>query len=179
MLPPAKLRRLRDAGMDRYHHNLETARSHFPQICTTQSYDDSIQTIRAAQDLGCSLCVGGLFGMGESAEQRVELLATIRELDVDSVPINFLNPIGGTRLEGAEHVTAMDCLRVVAVARLMMPRKEIRVCGGREVNLRDLQSWLLLAGVDGLMVGGYLTTPGRQAAADRQMVRDAGLELRR
>jgi biotin synthase len=178
MLSEGALARLRDSGMDRYHHNLETARSHFSEICTTQSYEDSIETIRRAQDLGLSLCVGGLFGMGESRRQRVEMLETIRELDVESVPINFLNPIEGTRLEGKSGIEPVDCLRVVAVARLMMPEKEIRVCGGREVNLRDLQSWLLLAGVDGLMVGGYLTTPGREAAEDRQMVEDAGLSLR-
>ena len=178
MLSRADLARLRDAGLRRYHHNLETAESFFSQICTTQSYGDSLATIEAARELGLSLCVGGLFGLGESPKQRVELLWTLKELGVESVPLNFLNPISGTRLESVERLAPRDCLKVAAVARLLMPQREIRVCGGREVNLRDIGSWLLLAGVDGLMVGGYLTTPGRGAEQDRQMVEDAGFHLR-
>ena len=105
----------------------------------------------------------------------MELLAKVRELDVDSVPLNFLQPIPGTRLEAAEPLPPLDCLKAIAVARLMMPDKEIRVCGGREHNLRDLQSWLFVAGADGMMVGGYLTVSGRGVEDDLAMIRDAGL----
>jgi biotin synthase len=174
-LSPDALRRLKEAGLGRYHHNLETAESYFPEICTTRRYSDAFETILAAKEAGLSVCSGGIFGMGEDPAQRIELLAKLRELDVDSVPLNFLQPIPGTRLEGREPLPALDCLKAVAVARLMMPPKEIRVCGGREHNLRDLQSWIFVAGADGMMVGGYLTVSGRGVEDDLQMIRDAGM----
>ncbi len=174
-LSPEALGRLKEAGLGRYHHNLETAESYFPEICTTRRYSDAFETILAAKEAGLSVCSGGIFGMGEDPAQRVELLAKLRELDVDSVPINFLQPIPGTRLEGREPLPALDCLKAVAVARLMMPAKEIRVCGGREHNLRDLQSWIFVAGADGMMVGGYLTVAGRGVEDDLAMIRDAGM----
>lgn len=176
-LAPENLRRLREAGLGRYHHNLETAESFFAEICTTRRYSDAFETILAAKEAGLSVCSGGIFGMGEDAAQRVELLAKLRELDVDSVPLNFLQPIPGTRLADQEPLPALDCLKAIAVARLMMPRKEIRVCGGREHNLRDLQSWIFVAGADGMMVGGYLTVSGRGVEDDLAMIRDSGLVL--
>jgi len=169
------LARLRDSGVTRYHHNLETAQSHWDRICTTRPWADSLVTIQAARAAGLDLCVGGIFGLGESADQRVELLESIRRLDVESVPLNFLHPIPGTPLAHLAEVTPLDCLKIIAVARLMMPDSEIRICGGREHNLRDLQSWIFLAGVDGVMIGNYLTTAGRTVADDLQMIRDAGL----
>jgi biotin synthase len=168
---------LKEAGLSRYHHNLETAESFFHKICSTRSYEDQINTVKIAKDLGFSVCSGGLFGMGESLEQRVELLETIRSLDVDSVPINFLCPIPGTRLEHMKDLSPRDCLKIIAAARLMMPDKIIRVCGGRELNLRDFQSWMFFAGANGLMVGNYLVTSGRDIYADFQMIQDAGLTL--
>lgn len=171
------MRRLADAGLDRYHNNLETAASHWDEICTTRRYNDTWDTLLLAREVGLSLCSCGIFGLGESPEQRVELLAKLQEMDVDSVPINFLHPLPGTRLAGLHAITPLQCLRVVAVARLMMPDKEIRVCGGREHNLHDLQSWLLLAGADSMMVGNYLTTRGRSHEDDLQMIADAGLVL--
>ncbi len=177
ILKKETLTRLKEAGLTRYHCNLETAESFFDQICTTHAWSDSVNTIKAAKELGLTTCSGGIFGLGESLAERVELLAAVRELDVDSVPLNFLNPIKGTPLEDARPITPLECLKVTAVARLMMPEKTIRVCGGREHNLRDLQSWLLLAGADGLMVGGYLTTRGRNAADDLQMIADAGFQV--
>ena len=170
------LGRLRDAGLTRYHHNLETAESFFPRVCTTRRYAESADTVLAAKAAGLSTCSGGIFGLGESPAQRIELLEAVRSLDADSVPLNFLHPIPGTRVAGLQELTPLDCLKVVAVARLMMPTKEIRVCGGREYNLRDLQSWVFLAGADGIMVGGYLTTSGRSAREDLRMIADAGLE---
>jgi len=171
------LGRLREAGLTRYHHNLETAESFFPQVCTTRRYAESADTVLAAKAAGLSTCSGGIFGLGESPAQRVELLEAIRSLEADSVPLNFLHPIPGTRVEGLQELTPLDCLKVVAVARLMMPAKEIRVCGGREYNLRDLQSWIFLAGADGIMVGGYLTTSGRSVREDLRMIADAGLMM--
>ncbi len=171
------LSRLKAAGLTRYHNNLETAQSFFPQICTTKPWSESAQTVRTAKKLGLAVCSGGILGMGESLAQRAELLEALRELDVDSVPLNFLNPIPGTALAGIEPIRPLDCLKVIAVARLMMPEKEIRLCGGREKRLRDLQSWALMSGADGLMVGGYLTTSGRAIEDDWQMIRDAGFEI--
>jgi biotin synthase len=171
------LRLLKEAELQRYHHNLESAESFFPRICSTRRWSDSLRTLEAARGLGMELCCGGIFGLGESLEQRVELLEQIRALDVTSVPLNFLHAIEGTPLEGHQDLSPLTCLKIVAVARLMFPLQEVRVCGGREHNLRDLQSWILLAGADGLMVGGYLTTGGRTVADDLQMVGDAGLEL--
>lgn len=171
------LDRLKDAGLDRYHHNLETAESFYPKVCTTRRWKDSLPVVEQAAERGLRVCCGGLFGLGESLKQRVELLGAVSGLPVDCVPINFLHPIEGTPLADTKQLDPLACLRIVAVARLMMPHREIRVCGGREHNLRDLQSWLLLAGADGLMVGGYLTTSGRKVSDDLQMISDAGLSL--
>lgn len=179
LLDEAALERLHEAGATRYHHNLEAAESFFPQICSTRSWRDSLETIAAARRLGFEVCCGGIFGLGESPDQRIELLETLRQLEVESVPLNFLHPIDGTPLAGQDDLSPMDCLKLVAVARLMMPTREVRVCGGREHNLRELQSWILLAGADGIMVGGYLTTGGRTVADDLRMIEDAGLTIRR
>jgi biotin synthase len=173
------LLRLRDAGLARYHHNLETAESFWPQVCSTRPWSESVDTIRRAQAAGLSTCCGGIFGLGESLAQRVDLLAAVRDLGADSVPINFLNPIPGTRLEDAPPLPPLEALAVIAVARLMMPDREIRVCGGRERVLGEFQSWIFLAGADGMMVGGYLTTPGRAVDEDLRMIAAAGLEVAR
>jgi len=171
-------RRLRDAGAITYHHNLETARSFFPNICTTHDYDEDVATVRNARRAGLRVCCGGIFGMGETAAQRIELAITLRELEVDSVPLNFLNPIPGTRLAEADFITPMECLQTIALYRLILPDKRISVCGGREKNLRDLQSWMFFAGANGTMVGNYLTTTGRDAAQDLQMFRDLGIGIK-
>lgn len=175
LLGVAELRTLRDAGLRRYHHNLETAASHFPAVCGTRRWTDGLRPIEAARRVGLSTCCGGILGLGESPAQRVELLAALRDLAVDSVPLNFLHAIPGTRLEAQPPLPPLAALKAVAVARLMMPDVELRVCGGRDHVLGDLQSWIFAAGADGLMVGGYLTTPGRSVAADLRMIRDAGL----
>lgn len=167
---------LKEAGAVTYHHNLETARSFFPNICTTHDYEEDVNTVRAAKRAGMSVCCGGIFGLGESAAQRVEMALTLRELDVDSVPLNFLNPIDGTRLAGSNLITPQECLVTIAIYRLLLPGKVITVCGGREKNLRDLQSWMFFAGASGTMIGNYLTTSGRSTDDDWQMIRDLGLE---
>lgn len=168
---------LKDAGCATYHHNLETARSYFPEICTTHSYEDDVETVRVAKQAGMKVCCGGIFGLGESPEQRFEMALTLKELDVDSVPLNFLNPIEGTPLEGNRNLTPMDCLRIIALYRYMLPKKRISVCGGRESNLRDFQSWIFMAGASGTMVGNYLTTSGRDRETDLQMFNDAEVEI--
>jgi len=177
-LSDGQLSVLRAAGLSRYHHNLETARSFFSNICTTHSYEEDYEMVRRAKEHGFYVCSGGIFGMGESLEQRVELAMTLRELDVDSIPINFLNPIAGTPLAGTSELTPFDCLKIIAMLRLVMPEKDLVVCGGREVNLRDLQSVIFFAGANGMMVGGYLTTNGRDYKDDLKMVHDLGLKVR-
>jgi biotin synthase len=177
ILNEESLKMLKDAGLSRYHHNLETAGSYFPEICGTRSYEDQLQTIAVAKKIGLSVCCGGIFGLGESLEQRIELLETIRGLEVDSVPLNFLHPIPGTPLEKQHDLNPFECLKIIAIARLMMPDLHIRICGGRDVNLRDFQSWIFHVGADALMIGGYLVTSGRDVEADLQMIADAGMIL--
>ena len=168
---------LKEAGVETYHHNLETARSFFPAICTTHDYEEDVETVMVARDAGLKVCCGGIFGLGETAAQRVELALTLRELDVDSVPLNFLNPIDGTPLEGADFITPLKCLATIAIFRFILPNKRISVCGGRETNLRDLQSWIFMAGASGTMIGNYLTTTGRPPDQDWQMIRDLAIEV--
>jgi biotin synthase len=169
-------RRLKAAGISRYHHNLETARSHFETICSTHDYEDDIETVRVAKASGMAVCSGGIFGMGESWAQRVELAFTLKALNVDSVPINFLNPIPGTRLADQPLLAPMEALKVIALYRFIFPDKDIPICGGREATLKDFQSWVFAAGANGLMVGHYLTTRGRNLAADLEMIADLGMD---
>ncbi|GAB6097521.1 biotin synthase BioB [Desulfatiferula olefinivorans] len=177
MLSAASARKLIASGMTRYHHNLETARSHFDRICTTHSYDEDIETIHTAADNGFAVCSGGIFGLGESWAQRVEMAFTLRDLPVNTLPVNFLNPVPGTRLEDRSLVPALDALLCIAIFRLVNPDKNITVCGGREITLRDFQSWVFAAGANGLMIGNYLTTSGRDQAMDIAMIRDADLSI--
>ncbi len=173
-----ELERLRKAGLEHFHHNLETSRSHFETVCTTHSYEEQLETIRAARDLGYKLCTGGILGMGETPEQRVELAETIRDLGVDCVPVNFLNPRPGTPMAHLRAITPEECLAAVAVFRLMMPGAHIFVMGGREVNLGALQDRIFDAGADGTMVGNYLTSAGTQPAEVVDMIRRHGLHVR-
>ena len=168
---------LADAGCVTYHHNLETARSFFPNICTTHDYEEDVNTVRLAKSAGMKVCCGGIFGLGESYEQRVELAETLRELKVDSVPLNFLNPIQGTPLENHQSLSPMDCIRAITMFRYFLSDKPISVCGGRETNLRELQSWIFMAGASGTMVGNYLTTSGRDREVDMQMFSDIEVKI--
>lgn len=169
--------KLKDAGMVTYHHNLETARSFFPSICTSHDYEDDIKTIRAASKAGLKICCGGIFGLGESFAQRIEMAVTLRELSVDTVPMNFLDPVEGTELGKADFLSPMECLKTIAIYRFMLPGKGITVCGGRATNLRELQSWIFLAGANGMMTGNYLTKAGRPPELDRQMLADLELTM--
>jgi len=171
--------RLRQAGMSGFNHNLECSGRFFPEICTTHTYADRVNTVRMAKAAGFRVCSGGIFGMGESWEDRVDLAFALRELDVDSVPLNFLSPITGTPLADTKQLTAIDVLKIISLYRFVMPRKEIKVCGGREGHLRDLQSWMFFAGASATMAGNYLTTKGRAAEDDLRMIEDLGLTVKR
>ncbi len=171
------LLKLKEAGLESYHHNLETARSFFPNICTTHDYEEDVNTVRMAKELGFKTCCGGIFGLGESLEQRVEMAFTLKELEVDSVPMNFLNPIKGTKMEGMKTVPPLEGLKTIAVYRFTLPKKNIIVSGGREVTFRDLQSMIFMAGANGTLIGNYLLTKGRKPEELLQMIEDLGLEV--
>ncbi|RJP15662.1 MAG: biotin synthase BioB [Candidatus Abyssobacteria bacterium SURF_5] len=170
-----QLLRLKDAGLQSIHHNIETAESFFSSICSTHTYADRVETVRAAKEVGFVVCCGGIFGMGETNEHRVEMALALRALQVDSVPLNFLNPIPGTRLESAQPLSPLEILKIIAMFRFMMPDKDIRTCGGRERNLRSLQPLMYVAGANGSMIGNYLTTLGRDPREDLEMISDLGL----
>ncbi|BAH46439.1 biotin synthase [Brevibacillus brevis NBRC 100599] len=168
--------RLKDSGVHRYNHNLNTSRNHYEAITTTHTYDQRIQTVDTVKRAGMSPCAGVIIGMGESDEEIVEMAFALRNLDADSIPINFLNAIPGTPLEDKGRTPAMKALRVLALFRFICPDKEIRVAGGREVNLRTLQPLSLYA-ANSLFVGDYLTTPGQEITTDHQMIEDLGFEI--
>jgi biotin synthase len=178
ILDKKALKQLKDAGLARYHHNLETSPGYFARICTTRTFANQTATVKNAIELGIPTCCGGIFGLGEPLKERIELLEAVRKLNVDSVPLNFLSPIPGTRLEHMNDLSPLNCLKIISAARLMMPDKSIRICGGREYNLRDFQSWIFFAGANGIMTGNYLVTSGRDVQQDLQMIKDAGLELK-
>ncbi len=173
-----ELERLRRAGLMHYHHNLESAPSFFDRVCTTHSFQEQVETIQAARSLGFQLCCGGILGMGETPEQRVELAEAIRDLEVDCVPVNFLNPRPGTPMERVWAITPAECLAAVAVYRLMMPAAHVFVMGGREVNLGERQHLIFRAGADGTMVGNYLTSAGAPPRQVVDLVEGQGLSVR-
>lgn len=170
-LDPAELRALKRSGLKVFHHNLETSRSFYKRIVSTRSFDDNVETVKAVKKVGLEACCGGIFGLGESWEQRVELFSELRALDVDRVPINFLIPIEGTPLSGMPLLPAMEGLKVIAIARWMLPDKHIIIAGGRERVLGQFQSMIFFAGASGLMIGDYLTTKGRSVEEDHELVR--------
>ncbi|MDR1195782.1 MAG: biotin synthase BioB [Endomicrobium sp.] len=176
-LSDESLLKLKNAGLKKLHHNLETSESFFPNICTTHSYEERKDTIKRAKALGYEICSGGLFGMGESVKDRVELAFTLKDLGADSVPMNFLMPVKGTALENVVPLMPTEILKTIAVFRIILQTPDIMICGGREINLRDLQSMIFYAGANGTMSGGYLTTWGRDPQADKQMIKDLGLEI--
>lgn len=178
LMPKDTLAQLKASGMEAVHHNLETARSFHAQIVTTHTYDDEVETIRAAKSLGMYTCSGGIFGMGETWEQRIELAMELRELDVDSVPLNFLNPRPGTPLAEKHDLSTEDCLKIIALYRLVLPTKDLIVCGGRSVNLGDAQRRIFEVGANGVMLGNYLTTAGRPSTEDLDMIAGEGLKVR-
>jgi len=169
-------KRLRRAGLSRYNHNLETSERHFSNIVTTHSYADRLTTIRAVKEAHLRVCAGGIFGVGESWQDRLQMALELRRLDVDTVPMNFLHPIKGTPLGGVETLQPGEILKIIALYRFILPDKTLKIAGGRVVNLRDLQSWMFYAGANAILSGNYLTTTGRAVAEDLQMLADLGLE---
>jgi len=168
---------LKAMGMENYHHNLECAESFFDQVCTTHTYQENIKTIQAAVNAGLRVCSGGILGMGENLDQRIELADTLRQLGVESVPLNFLNPQQGTPFGDRTPMTPMEILKCIAVFRYMLPRAEIRIAGGRQF-LGDMQSMIFMAGASGVMIGDYLTTKGRSVEDDLKMLADLKLSAR-
>lgn len=168
--------RLADAGVHRYNHNLNTSKANYPSITTTHTYDQRIETVKMAQSHGMSPCSGVIIGMSETNEEIVHMAYALRELDADSIPINFLNPIPGTPLGEAQRISPIQALKVLALFRFICPSKEIRVAGGRELNLRSLQPLALYA-ANSIFVGDYLTTAGQEVTADHQMIEDFGFEI--
>lgn len=176
ILDLAQLQALKVAGLTAYHHNLETARSYFPQVCTTHAYDEDVATVRAALKAGLSVCCGGLFGLGEGWEHRVELALELRALGVHSVPVNFLTPIPGTPFEGREVMSPEEALRIVALLRFILPGQHIRLCGGRPAVFGRRKAEALTCGASGLMIGDYLTTRGEAASSDLDDLKRLGLK---
>ena len=169
---------LRDAGVVCYNHNLETSRRYFEEIVTTHSYDQRIETVKLAKKAGMRTCCGGIFGMGETWEDRKALCLELKDLDVDTIPLNFLNPVPGTSVEAPKE-SPLEFLKIISLFRLVHPRKSIKVCGGREVHLGKLQGLMFYAGANGDISGDYLTTPGDSVESDDEIIGMLGLEKTR
>jgi len=176
ILKDEQAKRLAEAGVHRYNHNLNTSKTNYPSITTTHTYDQRVETVEKVKLNGMSPCSGVIIGMGETHQEIVEMAYSLRELDADSIPINFLNAIPGTPLEHAGRTPSMKALKVLALFRFICPSKEIRVAGGREVNLRTLQPLSLFA-ANSLFVGDYLTTAGQDVTTDHQIIEDLGFEI--
>lgn len=168
---------LKQAGLTRYHHNLETSPNYFSHICTTHTISERIATIKAAKKAGLETCVGGILGLGEDMTERLNLVVTIQKLEVDSVPLNILVPIPGTKISGVSPITHDEILRTIAIFRLLLPKQAIRIAGGRE-TLKELQGLIFMAGADAMLIGGYLTVRGRPVKDDLEMVENIRLVWR-
>ena len=166
------LRLLKEAGVNRYHHNIETSAGYFPHIATTHTFADRIATIRRAKSLGFEVCSGGIIGMGESMQDRLEMALCLRKLKVDAVPINILVPIKGTRLEKQQSLSCAEIIRTIAIFRIILKDRIIKIAAGRESVLGDFQALAFLAGADGMLIGGYLTIKGRAAEEDHRLVKE-------
>jgi biotin synthase len=168
--------RLKQAGVECYNHNLESSERFFPQVCTSHTYQERVQTIRHLQQAGIKICSGGILGMGETRDDRCDLAFALRDLGAHVVPINILNPMAGTPFADQPPLAPMEILKSIACFRFILPRQEIMVAGGRAVNLRDAQSLMFMAGASAMMVGNYLTTVNQPVEKDLQMLKDLGLD---
>ena len=176
LLDEPKAKVLKDAGVDRLNHNLNTSEEFYSEICTSHTYQDRWDTLQAARSAGLGLCTGAIFGMGESDDDVIETLMALRDLAPQSIPINFLIPIEGTPLQDEHHLTPYQCLRILCLARFLNPRQEIRISGGREFHLRSLQAMALYP-ANSLFVDGYLTTPGQSTEDAWRLIEDMGFEI--
>ena len=170
------LQSLKEAGVTRYHHNLETSKSFYPVICDTQKWSDRLATVERAKSLGLEVCSGGLFGLGESWKDRYDLAMVLRDIGIDSIPVNFLNPIQGTPLAGYPILSVEEALRIMAMFRICVPQATIRICGGRPTTFGDRQAEILRSGINAMMTGNYLTTSGISPENDLQMIRQHGFQ---
>lgn len=177
LLQEEQYRKLKEAGVTRVHNNLETSRRNFPNICTTHTFEDKIAAIRAAQAAGLSVCSGGIMGLGETIEDRIDMALTLRELDIHSVPVNMLNPIPGTPFAENEKLTAEDMCRIVAVYRFLLPDASIRLAGGRGL-LADKGKSCFQSGANAAISGDMLTTAGITVETDMKLLKDLGYEVR-
>jgi biotin synthase len=168
--------RLREAGVECYNHNLESSRRYFPEVCSTHTYDERLETLRYLKQAGIKICSGGIIGMGETRADRCELAFSLRDLGAHVVPINILNPVPGTPFAARTPLPPLEILQSIACFRFILPRQEIMIAGGRTVNLRDSQSLIFMAGASALMVGNYLTTLNQPVEKDLQMLKDLGLD---
>jgi biotin synthase len=171
-----KAQRLYNAGVEQLNHNLNTSERYYPEICTTHTYQDRVNTLLAARRAGLKLCTGAIFGQGETEADIIDIALALRELDPQSIPVNFLLAIPGTPLEGTNYLKPYDCLRILCLMRFLNPKQEIRVSAGREAHLRSLQP-LALYPANSVFVSGYLTTPGQDYQDTWQMIEDLGFEL--
>lgn len=176
LLDQQQTQQLAAAGVDRVNHNLNTSERHHGDICTTHEFQDRMATLKAVQSAGLTTCSGGIFGLGESHDDIIDMALALRDLQVTSVPLNFLIPIPGTPFEGRQQLNPRHCLRILCLYRLLLPSQELRIAGGREVQLRQLQPLGLYA-ANSIFIGDYLTTPGQAAQADYELIRDAGFVL--
>src|SRR4051812_1210021 len=178
-LSAERARALREAGVQRVHHNVETARSYYPEVATTVTYEGRVRTIEAVKEAGLETCVGGILNLGESPEQRVEMAFELAEVDPTSVPINLLNPRPGTKFGDRELLDGWEAVKWVAIFRLILPEALFRLCGGRVENLGELQPLAVRAGLNGVMMGNFLTTLGSTPDEDRAMFEGLGLNVAR
>ena len=178
MLSQDQVRQLSAWGVHRYNHNLETARSYFPQVVTTHTWEERWETLRLVGEAGMEVCCGGILGMGESLEQRAEFVTQLAALEPDEVPLNFLNPRPGTPFGDLPVLAADDALRAIATFRLALPRTILRFAGGREITLGDLARDGMLGGINAVIVGNYLTTLGRPATEDLDMLADLHMPIK-
>ncbi len=169
-LEKSQLKLLADAGLCRYHHNIETSRRFYPQIVSTHSFDERINTIKAAREAGLQVCSGGIIGTGETWQDRIDMANTLKQLGVDSVPINILVPIKGTALESAESLSAEDAIKTICIFRIILKDKIIKIAAGRETALKDSQITAFAAGANGMLIGGYLTIKGAGLEADYALI---------
>jgi biotin synthase len=176
LLTPQQARQLKACGVDRVNHNLNTSREHYDQICSTHSYQDRLDTLQAVRDAGLEICSGGILGMGEQPIDVVRMAQELRDLEAESIPVNFLNPIDGTPLENTRQLNPRYCLKVLAMYRLLNPDREIRIAGGREMHLGSLQPLGLYA-ANSIFVGDYLTTKGQLPEKDYQMIQQMGFQI--
>jgi len=176
ILKPEQAERLKEAGVDRYNHNINTSASNYAKITTSHTYDERVDTVETVKKAGMSPCSGVIVGMHETKQDVVDMANSLKALDADSIPVNFLNPIDGTPLQGVKELNPLYCLKVLALFRFINPTKEIRVAGGREVNLGSLQPLALYA-ANSIFIGDYLTTAGQDETEDQKMLRDLGFEV--